>query len=492
MPKLYVGLFLIFSTQSPTVAIKNLEAGLQKVNERLPYIQGRVFATEGNTEGRGRLAVKWSAADKNIQLRKACVEGLGARSLSGMSYEKLRDENAPLHYFPANLSPLSAWRHLQPNTSCGQDVPVLAANYTLLDGGVVIGLCIHHGVMDGAGIAEFIRFWANCTRCGNVSGMPAPDPDEPLHRDRLLQLATCRAPDGKAEPDRENETRPRKRSFRKLFTRHPEFTLQSDLTATAGLPLPPPSPMGWSKMFAFDVSKLDAIKTSLQYETSEQITTNTILSALVWSCITHVRATRREGGLGALSSKLGFTINGRTRLPRGGALTDSPFLGNVVLYGLSEMTVVELERVGLACHAVADSGFSDLGMANRDSPLAPVAREISNAINRVTQEHIAEVVDLVDQAPDARDIGPGWNSFHAADIILTSWANMGLYQSDFGAGVGKPKFVRVPEIETDGFVIVLPRKRTSAEGGVESTEVVVAMHPEDIAALEKVWRSYLC
>ncbi len=49
-------------------------------------------------------------------------------------------------------------------------------------------------------------------------------------------------------------------------------------------------------------------------------------------------------------------------------------------------------------------------------------------------------------------------------------------------------------METDGFVIVLPRKRT-AEGHVENgIEVVVAMHPEDIVALKKdaVWCSYLC
>jgi hypothetical protein len=49
-------------------------------------------------------------------------------------------------------------------------------------------------------------------------------------------------------------------------------------------------------------------------------------------------------------------------------------------------------------------------------------------------------------------------------------------------------------METDGFVIVLPRKRKPAEGRVESIEVVVALHPEDIGALEKhaVLNSYLC
>jgi chloramphenicol O-acetyltransferase len=56
------------------------------------------------------------------------------------------------------LSPLPAWNHLKSNARCNPDAPVFAAHYTVLDGGVVMGLCAHHGVMDGTGIAEFIRF----------------------------------------------------------------------------------------------------------------------------------------------------------------------------------------------------------------------------------------------------------------------------------------------------------------------------------------------
>jgi hypothetical protein len=54
--------------------------------------------------------------------------------------------------------------------------------------------------------------------------------------------------------------------------------------------------------------------------------------------------------------------------------------------------------------------------------------------------------------------------------------------------------MRVPKAETDGFVIVLPRRRGEVVEVVEEgIEVVVAMHPEDMAALEgdAVWRSYL-
>lgn len=114
MPELYVSLFLIFQTHEPARAIDNLKAGLQRVNERLPYIKGRVFVMEGNAEGRGRLAVGWSPSDKEVELRKACAMGLGAENvvLPGMSYKKLEHESAPLHYFPACLSPLPAWNHL--------------------------------------------------------------------------------------------------------------------------------------------------------------------------------------------------------------------------------------------------------------------------------------------------------------------------------------------------------------------------------------------
>jgi hypothetical protein len=57
-------------------------------------------------------------------------------------------------------------------------------------------------------------------------------------------------------------------------------------------------------------------------------------------------------------------------------------------------------------------------------------------LGSATAEHVAEVMDLAEAVPDTGDIMPGWSSLHGVvDVTVTSWANMGLYDCDFGEGV---------------------------------------------------------
>lgn len=494
MPRQYTSIVLLFKAADPARAVYSLKAGLKRLNERLPYVRGRVFATKADTDHRGRLAIRWSVADKEVEMVELRVDGPEgeAIALPGMSFRKLRQEGAPLHYFPRSIMPLPAVIDHKSNP----DAPVFAVNYTLLDGGVAVGLCVHHGVMDGTGMVEFVRFWAACTRLNDLSGVSAPDGEEPLHRDRLLRLSTQQA----ATTEVNGALPPPKHSFRELLNAHPEFCLRSERMDTAGAPAPSSPPMGSCKVFAFDGSKLHEVKTALRASRTtvgepEWVTTNSVLCALMWSRVTRVRAARR-GGLGAPSSRLGFAVNGRTRLPPGSVLSERPFLGNVNLFGMAEMAVPELERAGVECRAAVGDAASSL------RPMGWVVREIATAIRRVTPAHVAEVTDLIDRAPDISDVSPGWDAFHGADLTITSWANMGLYDADFGDEVGKIQLMRVPWMATDGLLIVLPRKRglTEARMGTgtkraaaECIEVVVALHPEDLAALEKdsVWASYL-
>lgn len=494
MPRTNTSIILLFETADPTKTVEFLKAGLLRLNQRLPYLKGRVFATETDTESRGRLAIKWSTEDKDVEMREMRVEGHEAENIvyPRMNFKKLREEGAPLHYFPRCIMPLPAVTDLQPSP----DAPVFAVSYTLMDGGVAVGLCVQHGVMDGTGVVELIRHWADCTRPGDLSIIPGPDGEEPLHRDRLLRLATQRVETAEGGEASQHLKRP----FRELLSSHPEFSLLSELGSTAGRPALPPSPTGACKVFAFDGSKLDAVKTALRASQAtsleaEWVTTNSVLCAIMWSCVTRVRVARREGqgGLGASVSKLGFAVNGRTRLPPGSAVAAHPFLGNVNLLGMAKMDVSAVGKAGTECRsAVKDGALS----------LAQMVEEIAMAIKRITPGHVAEVIDLIDQAPDITDVGLGWNSFHALDLTITSWANMGLYDTDFGDGIGKPELMRVPWMMVDGLLIVLPRKRGLAGSrlnngtkvaAVESIEVITVLHPEDIAALEKdsVWTSYL-
>ncbi|KAK4039999.1 trichothecene 3-O-acetyltransferase [Parachaetomium inaequale] len=461
MPRIYTNLFLVFDTVDPSHAVDKLKAGLQTLNQRLPYLKGRVFATDG-----GRVALRWCPTDKEVELQEMPIQGT---VLFGTSLKTLQDEGAPLHYFPPSLSPLARVADLRSDSGA----PVFAVNHTVLDGGLVVGISVQHNVMDGTGVVELIRFWAACTQPDPTdAATPTPDPDEPLHRSPLLRLATGHI------TQNQHQAQPPRLSFSDLLARHPEFTLPSNSPPPATLP-GAPLPKGTSKIFTFATSKLEAVKATLQSTTDTKRTaetTNSVLCATIWSCITRVRAARRgQQGPGAVHSKLGFAINGRARLdPSGQTLSTRPFLGNVNLYGLAAMSVSDLEH--------ATTSYENL---------AAVVQAIAGAIQRVTPGHVAEVMELVEQAPDAGALMPGWSSFHSADVTVTSWANMGVYGADFGEGVGRPELMRVPEMQADGFAIVLPRKR--AEGVAGCIEVVLVLHPEDVAALEgdAVWMGYL-
>ncbi|KAK4239374.1 trichothecene 3-O-acetyltransferase [Achaetomium macrosporum] len=467
MPRIYTNLFLVFETPDPALAVDRLRAGLQKLNQHLPYLKGRVFVAD-----RARLAIRWSAADEDVKLQETHTNGV---ALPGMSFKQLSQEGAPPHYFKPCLTPLPRVTDFASNP----EASVFAANFTLLDGGLVVGLSIQHNVIDGTGVAELIRFWADCasTSSTQLNAAAAPDPEEPLHRDRLLRLAT-----EQTTPEVEKEEpQPQTPSLHGLLAKHPEFTLSATTTSSPHPPTPPLLPKGTSKIFTFSTSKLAKAKASLLTLTPQTttITTNSVLCAITWSCITRIRLGRRQREGGGhdqethSQSKLGFAINGRTRLPPQ-FLMERPFLGNVNLYGLAEIRLEDLER---AANGDVDS-------------LAAVVQAIDDAVGRVTPAHIGEVIQLVDRVPDTRGLLPGWNSVHGDDATVTSWANMGVYDADFGEAVGAPRFMRVPESETDGFLIVLPRQRGPAERGIE---VVAAMHPEDMKALERdvVWGSYL-
>ena len=508
MPRIYTTLFLVFETPDTINAVEKLRVGLKRLNQRLPYLKGRVFAADG-----GRAALRWSPTDLDVELQQMPPDGV---VLLGLSFEKLKAERAPLHYFPPILSPLPRFANLNADSGAA----VFAVNYGLLDGGIVLGLSVEHNVMDGTGVVEFIRFWAACTRSDTIdtATTSTPDPDEPLHRSRLLRLAVGHATQGKHQTTQQ--------SFSDLLARHPEFRLplNTDTTTTPATsqPTPFPSPpAGTSKIFTFSLAKLSATKTTLRPPTRPTLptTTNSILCAILWSCITRVRIARRRRTAAAVTppspspspaaviaprSHLGFAINGRARLGLGSgvragagvgagaspALADPPqrpFLGNVNLYGRAGMGVDVLERATAATAATA-AGVEGSG---QEEALAGVVQAIGAAVGRVTPGFMGEVMELVERAPDGSGLVPGWDAFHGMDVTVTSWANMGVYEVDFGEGVGRPCFMRVPRAETDGFVIVLPRRRG---GSVEEEiEVVVAMHPEDMAALEgdAVWRSYL-
>lgn len=244
-----------------------------------------------------------------------------------------------------------------------------------------------------------------------------------------------------------------------------------------------PVPKGGTKLFGFDGDKLERARVRLREASgwdTKALSVNNILCAVMWGCITRARAARQGGKLDRPTSKLGFAVNGRRQLGR--EFAERPYLGNVNIFGLPEVDASTLTDIGATCHAEGDLAC-----------LLPVIGEIYGAIKKVTAGHIGDVMSLMEQAPDVTKVEANWVRSHGADLAATSWANMGIYESDFGSYLGKPQFMRVPAFESDGLVIIMPRKRPSEQGVAEIIEVAAVLNAEDLAALETddIWKSWL-
>lgn len=81
---------------------------------------------------------------------------------------------------------------------------------------------------------------------------------------------------------------------------------------------------------------------------------------------------------------------------------------------------------------------------------------------------------------------PAFATFLGHDLAITAWTDLPLYEADFGNGLGKPEWVRVPKASFDGLCIILPKR---GDGGIE---VLVGLRSDDMARLkgDEAWREY--
>ncbi|KAF5008241.1 hypothetical protein FDECE_5477 [Fusarium decemcellulare] len=422
MPRTYVAGVLTFrTTASIDIASKTLQNGLDALAKQLPFLSGHVLPTSSSLE------IRYSDAGLTL-VNKGSIE---------TSYESLAGKNMPPSDIPTDVWPFS---QAIDEATFKSGAPVFGASVFRFSDGQGIGLCIciHHNMVDGTGFGEVLKLWTRLITTDvdvEVKGV-----------DRLAELEQAlgaRLVDAPADTDA-------------LFAKHPEYSK-----------LPPAFPGEFpsctSKVLAIPISRIDSIKSS----SSKTLSTNTIVSALLWASITRARL-QRNPDLATQSSRLATAVNGRRRIDPDFSMDEKPYLGNVVMYALADVAVQDLsptssESVAKICEAIASSQASD----------------------KIDASHIAEVYKLVTSVPDYRAMFPGWDLFSSRDLTITSWADLDIYNSSFGPELGKPEFARVPYNEADGVGMILPRKR----GSEEKIEVMVMLRRDDMEVLEKdeIW-----
>ncbi|KAJ9273355.1 hypothetical protein DTO212C5_429 [Paecilomyces variotii] len=466
MPRIYTTLFLVYETDQYEKAVRKLNEGLAKATSLLPFLRGSVHKSPDDCNPRNQLSLSWSSQDQP----PAVVEIPAPESLP--SFETLKLGKAPLSVFQDGLSPVPmVIDHQTP----GARAPALVVGATRLEGGLILCLCAHHVVLDGAGMGLFLKLWGDCTR--DEPNRAHFDPGEVYHREPWLRDASGYFAG----------TKP-KATLEELLLRHPEYALRSLSSAPSSVSTNIPGyPVKCAaKIFAFSGAKLQKIKQAMSSSIPAKfLTVNNVLGAALWLCITRIRLGRmRRDGLatvtGSTTSKLGFAINARSRL--GPAASNKSYVGNLTMLKVVEFTATKLDSI--AGNAMASPAAADL------SPMVPVISAIATATAAVTETHVGEIIAFADHLADVEDVGPGWNSSHCLDLTYTSWADLGMYDCDFGPSLGgKPRYVRIPYMPyIDGMVLALPRRRLvdPLDGkAIERIEVAVMLNERDMRALEE-------
>ena len=163
-----------------------------------------------------------------------------------------------------------------------------------------------------------------------------------------------------------------------------------------------------------------------------------------------------------MTSKLFTPVNIRSKIDP--PLSDSYF-GAAVDFATTEMPIASLSN---SCPSAA--------------ALAETALAIRKSINGVDEPYIRQAIALArdpDPEIDVRDLmGKNMDRTYGADMYITSWQKLDLYQAEMELDLGRPDWVRKPWSKDPGSCIILPN-----DDRKPYTEVLVQMTEDDMGRL---------
>ncbi|KAJ4162873.1 hypothetical protein NW754_014291 [Fusarium falciforme] len=391
MPRTYVGVVFSFrTTESTTTISARLQDGLARLLKQLPWLSGRVFPTTRAREGGEvpSLEIRWSDDD--------AVPTIQDKGVIDASYDSAAESAMPPSAVPADMMPVPA---MVDEATFSSGIPIFGASvFQFADKqGVGLLVSIHHNVVDAAGFAQVVKLWVQ-----NLSGTKPNGEKLGLHR--FTRLSEALSEDLPAVSSQ---------STAEIFAAHPEHSSAPPAFPTEFSP-------ATSKVFTIPIGRINAIKEQLEGLVSTPPTTNTIVSALVWSAVTRARA-QRKSDLQGQTSRLAMAVNGRRRLGEGFSTSENPYFGNNILYSLAK---TEIENLNTS---------SDLDFVKKLAKVCDAIAE-SQSPNKINSRHIAEIYTLAEKMDNYQMIFPGWDLFSSRDFTLTSWADPGPVRAGFWSG----------------------------------------------------------
>ncbi|KAI2464560.1 transferase family-domain-containing protein [Annulohypoxylon bovei var. microspora] len=444
MPRGYVRQMFCFpSTHAEVPHV--LKAGLAGVAADIPYLLAGIITSEDR---------------KHVSLGEAyqTLEDLySEQDLSdAIDYAVIKEQHFPPSAFtvPGIIPPDT--QPPFPSTA-----PVFRARLSLVKGGYILCVAIHHCTTDITGFGALLKIWASHCRAG-ASATARFNPAW-LDRKALLERSNT-------------SNRPTPISIPKLLHVNGPDDL-ARLSASASQP----SDLV-TGIFFFPQKALQALKHEVNEHIASQsvggwVSSGDILTALLWSAILAAESESTSDGKG--SSTIGFPVNFRSRF-------DPPlppdYLGAAFI--MTTATASRGDLISLSTNVSSPNNDEPLASASI-SKLAEIAYIIRTSLRSIDEESVRDVLLYLDASSNDHPpitLGPRHDG-----ISIVSWADQSIYGLDWGDIVGTCDAVRLPKLMYKRYPIVLPRVLANTDGDGGGSEVIVSFDRQVLEKFQQSW-----
>ena len=376
-------------------------------------------------------------------LRKAEFDTLIVKDLTdnSLDYDAIRSKDFPSQVFDGETLCRTGVFAVP-----GTQVPVFLAQANYIEGGLLLGLSIWHGALDGTAISEVLRQWAqNCRAL-----------QDPVDKDHKISTLFAAAFD---------KSRLSKVSVNKKVSikDHPEFLLLPEVPTS-----PPPAATQTLKTEIFHISptSMSDLKdiASPKNASSPQkeytwISTHTAISALIWQSV--IAATyAHESPISDSVSIFASPLNARIRMEPPLA---PDLLASAWCFHDSRLPINTL----------------------LEARLADVALVVRKSTDKIDSEYIDSLITMIDGIQNRSLLLPSvFMDVLKTCSMMTSWASFPIYEFDWGNAMGG-RCERVRTVSSgmfNGMLVMLPKLPAEMGGGLE---IVVGLEDDVMERLKE-------
>ena len=335
----------------------------------------------------------------------------------------------------------------------GSPVPVFLAQANYITGGLLLGLSIWHGALDGTAITQVLRQWAQNCRA-------LQDPEDKDHKVSTLSGAAFdKSRLSKVSANREVSIKD-----------HPEFLLLPEVPTS-----PPPAATRTLKTEIFHISpasvstlkNIASPKNASSPETEYSwISAHTAISALIWRSVM-VATYAHEHPIPDSVSIFASSMNARNRI-------EPPLVPDLLA----------------SAYCFHDSRLPIKALL--EASLADIALVVRKATDKIDSEYIDSLITMIDGIQNRSLLMPlVFMDVLRTCSIMTSWARFPIYDFDWGSAMGG-KCERVRTVSTgmfNGMHVLLPELLADMGGGLE---IVVGLEDDVMERLKEdgVWTRF--